>query len=196
MKHFPDVDLDFGSRDDALKLFKHHPATIIKDGVHRKHTTGVYPTEIPTDPRTGLSTLDHKVADDRGYFKLDFLNVHVYENVRDEAHLDELIKREPNWERLWTDEEFCEKVIHVNNYYKLLGEMKPDTIPRMAMFISVIRPAKAHLRDKSWKEISETVWEKSEDGKYGFKHAHAISYSVLVQVHMNLLEEMESKHEA
>lgn len=196
MIHHPDIDLDFGSREDALKLFKHHPASIIKDQEIKKHNTGVYVTAIPTDPRTGLSTLDHKVADDRGYFKLDFLNVHVYENVRDATHLDELTTREPNWERLWTDRAFTEKVIHINHYFELLKQMKPDTIARMSMFLAIIRPGKKHLQNKPWKEIAETVWDKSEDGKYGFKHSHSISYSVLVAVHMNLLEELESKAEA
>ena len=41
---------------------------------------------------------------------------------------------------------------------------------------------------KSWSEISKTVWDKGTDG-YVFKKSHAISYSWLVAVHMNLLRE-------
>jgi hypothetical protein len=31
--------------------------------------------------------------------------------------------------------------------------MKPDSIPRMAAFISVIRPGKAHLQTRPWAEV-------------------------------------------
>jgi hypothetical protein len=61
-----------------------------------------------------------------------------------------------------------------------------DSIPRLAMFLALIRPAKKHLIGKSWKEVSQTVWDKGDDG-YAFKKAHAIGYAWLVAVHMNLL---------
>jgi hypothetical protein len=54
------------------------------------------------------------------------------------------------------------------------------------MFLAVIRPAKKHLIGRTWNEIAKTVWDKGDDG-YHFKKAHAISYSWLVAVHMNLL---------
>jgi hypothetical protein len=57
------------------------------------------------------------------------------------------------------------------------------------MFLAVIRPAKRHLIGLPWAKVAETVWEKSTDGSYGFKKSHAISYSHLVAVHMNLLSE-------
>ena len=38
----PDVDIDFFDRDNTLKLFKHTPASMIKDGKSEKHKTGVY----------------------------------------------------------------------------------------------------------------------------------------------------------
>lgn len=184
----PDVDIDTADRDKVLEKLNYVNAGIIKDGETRKHNTGVYVSEIPSDPRTNICTFDYKEAEDRGFIKLDILNVHVYELVRDEEHLDELMAKEPNWKRLWTDRAFCEQIIHIGNYYDLLGQMKPDSIPRMAMFISIIRPGKKHLIGKPWKEIAETVWERPEEG-YFFKHAHAISYAELVRVHMNLLEE-------
>jgi hypothetical protein len=61
-----------------------------------------------------------------------------------------------------------------------------NSIPRLAMFLAVIRPAKKHLIGKTWKEVSETIWDKGSDG-YSFKKSHAIAYAQLVVVHMNLL---------
>ena len=77
----PDVDIDFFDRDGTLKLFKHAPASIIKDDKIEKNKTGVYFHAVPTHPITGHSTLDYKKAEDRGYFKIDCLNVNIYKNI-------------------------------------------------------------------------------------------------------------------
>ena len=70
----PDVDIDFYDRDGVLSLFKHTPATIVKDEMHEKHKTGIYFHDIPVNPSTRHSSLDYKKADERGYFKIDLLN--------------------------------------------------------------------------------------------------------------------------
>ena len=61
----PDVDIDFFDRDGVLKLFKHAPASIIKDNKIEKHKTGVYFHAIPTDPINGYASLDYKKAEQR-----------------------------------------------------------------------------------------------------------------------------------
>jgi DNA polymerase III alpha subunit len=63
-----------------------------------------------------------------------------------------------------------------------------DTIPRLAMFLALIRPAKRQLIGKSWQEVAESVWEKPVDDAYYFKKSHAVAYAHLVVVHMNLLD--------
>ena len=68
----PDIDIDFADRDIILDKINHRVARLNKD---KKHNTGVYVTEIPHNPVDNMSTLDYEEADDRGYFKLDFLNV-------------------------------------------------------------------------------------------------------------------------
>tara|TARA_B110000908_G_scaffold97452_1_gene115065 strand:+ start:7912 stop:8190 length:279 start_codon:yes stop_codon:yes gene_type:complete len=90
----PDIDLDFADRTQALSKIKHVTARI-KD---RKHNTGVYAHRVPVDPYTGLCTLDHKTADETGYFKLDVLNVSIYKDVKDNEHLTQLMEREPLWQ--------------------------------------------------------------------------------------------------
>lgn len=190
MKNFKsDVDIDFADREQALSVLDTVSASILRDGNLVKHNTGVYPTEIPVDPFTGYASLDYQQAEDRGYMKLDFLNVNLYKQVRDEMHLIELM-REPNWAKLY-DQTICEQLIHVNNHYDTLLKMPEpvDSIPRLAMFLAVIRPGKRHLVGKSWKDVAETVWQKPDDDTYYFKKAHAISYSQLVVVNLNLLDE-------
>ena len=43
----PDVDIDFYDREGVLQLFKHTPATIVKNDVHEKHKSGIYFHDIP-----------------------------------------------------------------------------------------------------------------------------------------------------
>lgn len=186
-KFSSDIDIDFSDRDKILSLVQHTPASIIRDGKISKHNTGVYVTDVPVDPFTGQCSLDYQAAEDRGYVKLDFLNVSLYNRVRDEAHLLELMQREPDWAKLY-DKEYCSKLIHIGNHYDTLVTMSEavNTIPRLAMFLAVIRPAKRHLIGKSWREVSETIWEKPADGSYAFKKSHAVAYANLVVVNMNL----------
>jgi hypothetical protein len=181
-----DIDIDFGDRDKLLQLIKHTPAAMRNVNPNRKHATGVYVTDIPYDPINDMASIDYTEADKRGYFKLDLLNVHVYSQVRDEIHLIELMG-DPDWSRL-KDKNFIEKLIHLNNQYYNLQKMPEsvDSIPRLAMFLAVIRPGKKHLIGQQWSEIAKTVWDKGTDG-YTFKKAHAIAYAQLVVVHMNLL---------
>lgn len=185
-----DIDIDFADRDKALAHLKHIPAGIIRDGHLTKHASGVYVTDIPQDPYTGIASLDYHEAEDRGYVKLDFLNVSLYNQVQSEAHLVELMSREPEWDKLY-DREFCSQLIHIGNHYDTLISMPEavNSIPRMAMFLAVIRPAKRHLIGKNWKDVATTIWDKPTDGSYYFKRSHSISYAHLVVVHMNLLEQ-------
>jgi hypothetical protein len=189
MKFNSDIDIDFGDREKVLSLIDHIPAAMRKVSPMRKHATGVHVTEIPYDPVYGMSSLDYADAEKRGYLKLDLLNVHVYNMVRDEQHLIELMQ-EPDWSKL-KNKDFVEKLIHLGNQYSTLRSMPEpiDSIPRLAMFLAIIRPGKKHLIGKSWKDVAKTVWDKGSDG-YTFKKSHAIAYSHLVVVHMNLLEEV------
>ena len=181
-----DIDIDFGDRDKLLSLIKHTPASMRNITPMRRHNTGVYITDIPYDPVNNMSALHYEDAEKRGYFKLDLLNVHVYSQVRDEQHLVELMY-EPNWSKL-NDRVFVEKLIHLSNHYQSIQKMPEpiNSIPRLAMFLALIRPAKKHLIGQSWKEVAKTIWDKENDG-YSFKKSHAIAYAQLVVVHMNLL---------
>lgn len=187
MKFRSDIDIDFPNRDLALQLLEHHSAGIIRDGNLIKHNTGIYVTDIPTNPFTGIASVDYNDAEERGYTKLDFLNVSLYTQIKSEDHLQELMAREPAWDRLY-DPEFCAKLIHIGNHYDLLLKCPEavNSIPRMAMFLALIRPGKRNLVGRTWADVARTVWDKDDEG-YAFKKAHAVSYAHLVVVNMNLL---------
>lgn len=193
MKFTSDIDIDVANRDHALAVLKHTAATIIRDNKISKHNTGVYFTEIPADPFTGRASLDYEAAEDLGYTKIDILNVGLYQQIRDEEHLEYLMSREPLWDLL-RDRDFCSQLIHIGSHYDTLIQMPEpvDSIPRLAMFLAVIRPAKRHLIGKIWSEVAKTVWERPTDDGYYFKKAHAVSYAHLVAVNMNLICEQIS----
>ena len=179
----PDIDIDFPDRNIILNKIKHRVAKL---DTGKKHNTGVYVTEIPHNPFNEIATIDYKTAEDRGYFKLDFLNVGIYKDVRNEAHLIELMNKEPLWELL-EHEDFVNQLFHVNGHTSILKKLKPINIAQLAAVLAIIRPAKRYLVDKDWQTIMDEVWTQSEEGGYYFKKAHAVSYAAAVVVHMNLL---------
>jgi hypothetical protein len=181
-----DIDIDFPDRKKILDIIKHIPARL-EDG--KKHNTGVYCHEIPYDPLTDTASLDYKSAEERGYFKIDFLNVNAYAGVRDEAHIVELLNTEPLWDLLY-EKDVCDQLFHINGYHNLLNELKPTSIVELAMVLAMIRPGKKHLipicKEKGFQSIKDEIWTKSEDA-YFFKKAHAISYASVIVVQLNLI---------
>ena len=186
-----DIDIDFGDRSKILEHIKHVPAAMRKVNPMRKHNTGVHVTEVPYDAINDMANIDYADAEDRGYLKLDLLNVHVYSQIQTEMELIDLMV-DPNW-KLLHNAEFVSKLVHLSNHYNSMLKMPEpvDSIPRLAMMLAIIRPAKKHLIGQTWKEVGESVWEKNDEG-YSFKKAHAIGYAWLVAVHMNLLERESS----
>ena len=182
----PDIDIDFANRLQALEKFKHVVATIEDNGTFKKHNTGIYCTSVPYNPITGLSTIEYKEAEDRGYFKIDFLNVGVYEKVRDREHLKQLMETEPLWDLLLQDD-FVNLLFHVNGHGSILRQMVPKSIEELAAVLAMIRPAKRYLIGKDWTTVMTEVWTKPENNEYYFKKAHAIAYAHVVVIQMNLI---------
>lgn len=185
-----DIDLDFGNRDDALKLIEYTPATIIKKQVETKHNSGIYVTPVPTDYLNGRSSIDYKEAEKLGYFKLDFLNVNLYSQIGTKEHLEKLLNDPIPWVKL-KDRIFVKQLIHLGNHSDAI-ELMPEpinSIERLAAMLSIIRPGKRHLLGLPWQDVFKEVWIKEKNAKFSFKKSHSISYSLLCTVHMRLLEE-------
>jgi len=185
----PDIDIDFADRKQALELIKHIPASIESNGTFKKHNTGVYCHSIPYNPLSDTASIEYKAAEERGYFKIDFLNVNAYTGVRNEEHLVQLMNIEPLWDLL-EEKEVCDQLFHINGYHQLLGQLKPTSIVELAMVLAMIRPGKKHLfpicKEKGFDAIKDEIWTKTEDS-YFFKKAHAISYASVIVVQLNLI---------
>lgn len=180
-----DVDIDFADREQILKLLDYTPA-MIKDGIkEKKHNTGVYFHNAPVNPFTGLSTIDYKSAEDMGWFKIDLLNVGIYNDFDSNEQIDSLLAKEPVWELL-DHKEVIEQLFHIHNHSDTVIRMKPRSVEQLAMVLACIRPGKKHLIGQSWSKISEEVWTKTDD-VYSFKHSHAIGYAMAIVLQMNKL---------
>ena len=184
-----DIDIDFPDREDILSKIPHAIACRIDKGEIKRHNTGIYLQKIPVNPLTGLASIDYESAERRGYFKLDFLNVSVYKNIKSEEHINNLLKVEPLWDLLG-EKDICDQLFHINGYHTLLAKLKPKSILDLATVLALIRPGKKHLVDKclssGFNSIQDEVWTKSADG-YSFKKAHGIAYSHVIILQLNLI---------
>lgn len=191
----PDIDIDFADRTQILSKIKHIPASLIsirqaQFSNHlvdiKKHNTGIYCHEIPIHPVTNTASYETEEAERLGYFKIDFLNVSIYKDVKNEEHLVELMNKEPLWELLEQDD-FSNLLFHVKGHGSILRQMKPKTIDQLAAVLAIIRPAKRYLIGKDWTTVMNEVWIKPSDNQYFFKKSHAIAYATAIVVQMNLI---------
>ncbi len=187
----PDIDIDFVNREQALSLFKHNAASRLENGKLVKHNTGVYLHAVPVNAETNLCSIPYDIAEDKGFFKIDFLNVGIYKGIRDEDHLNALMTQEPLWDLLEQDD-FVNLLFHVNGHGSILRQMKPKTVEQLAAILAMIRPAKRYLLGESWSKILNEVWQKPESDEYYFKKSHATAYAMAIVVQMNLICEQIS----
>ncbi len=188
MKKVTDIDIDFADRDIALQYVAHTPASLIKDNVLKRHNVGVYLHDVPVDPITNFCSIEYKRAEELGFFKMDFLNVSVYKDVKSPEHLDKLMNATPMWEIL-EDEAIVDGLFHLGGHFDVVSKMKPKSVMQLAMVLALIRPAKRYLVGKTWAEVEKEIWTASDDDLYAFKKSHALAYSLVIVVQMNLLVE-------
>ena len=182
----PDIDIDFADREQILKHIQYVKASRLQNNEFVPHNTGIYVQSIPSNPISNLSNIDYKTAEDEGYFKIDFLNVNIYKDVKNEEHLIKLMEIEPLWDLLEQDE-FTNLLFHINGHGDILRTMKPRTLEQLAAVLAMIRPAKRYLIGKTWETVMMEVWKKPENDDYYFKKAHAIAYAQAIIVQMNLI---------
>ena len=120
-----DIDIDLADRDKLLQLMHATPARQLHQGQVRRHNSGVYATDIPYDPVNACAAIDYETAEQLGYFKIDLLNMSVYQLIKSPGHYEQLLAQEPPWSRLWTNPEWTKQLVHVGNYTELLKILYP-----------------------------------------------------------------------
>jgi len=190
-----DLDIDFLNRDAVLADLEHVPATRHnRDGTRSKHLSGVYFQDAPVDPTDGLCAFDFRQAEELGYFKVDFLNNSIYEGVRDEAHLIDLLTTEPDW-ALFRESDVVDRLAHIRDHFEIVREIAPQSIEDLSIILALIRPGKRHLIGKPRYEIDAEVWTPGVDG-YVFKKSHSVAFAASIVVQLNLMIEQASREDA
>jgi len=164
----PDIDIDFVDREKALNLFKHVVSSRVDSDELVKHNTGIYLHEVPVNAKSNLCAVPYEQAEDQGFFKIDFLNVGLYKDVRNEEHLIQLRETEPLWDLL-LDDASIQNLFHVNGHGSILRQMEPKSIEQLAAVLAMIRPAKRSLIGKDWTTVMKEVWTKPDGDEYYFK---------------------------
>ena len=189
MKVTADIDIDCANRTEILQHFKHVSA---KQKNGKPHNSGVYFHDVPYDPLTDLCLLEYNEAEEKEFFKIDLLNVHLYKDIKGREHLNKLLNEEPDWDLL-QHKEIVEMLFHLNGHFDIVNRHNPKSIEQLAMLLAIIRPAKRPLLGQSWQEIEGTIWQKPVDDSYYFKKSHAIGYAHVIVLHLNLLRENRQK---
>lgn len=185
-----DIDIDFKNRSDILKIIDHIPASIISNQKLKKHNTAIYAQQIPTDKESGLASLDYKTAENFGYYKIDFLNISAYQNIKNEEHLISLLEKEPDWD-LFLNEEIVSQLFQLHSHFHVVKEMNPRNIHELAMLLALIRPGKRYLIGMDWPSIEKEIWKPIKAEEYQFKKSHAYAYASLIIVQLNsIIEQM------
>jgi hypothetical protein len=185
-----DIDIDFADVEAALDGVRHVRA--VQGDARQKHNSGIYFHDIPIDPLDGMAVWDHKEAARRGYFKIDFLHNTIYDDIRDETHLQRLQDTEPPWEA-FEDRYVVERLAQIGNWFHVVRMLKPQCLEDLAVCVAIIRKGKKHLIGRSRQEIDQQIWlpppVSDDDPDYVFKRSHALAYATSIVVQLNLMLE-------
>ena len=185
-----DIDIDTSPTFDPTTFFPWTRAAVVREGEYTQHPCGVYPQRIPVDPISGLAAIPYDIAEELGYFKIDFLHLSVYQHFKTRSEIDELLAIEPDWTQLQVPSNHP-KLFQLSNHGELLLKLKPSCVEEIADVMALIRPGKRQLvplYQKSKAMARPLLWKKDDMG-YSFKKSHALSYSYILVLQLHLIEQ-------
>ena len=186
-----DVDIDLKTDFDPLQIFPEAiRASMVKDSELAKHPAGAYFQSIPIDAVTGLAAIPYDKAEEAGYFKIDFLHLSVLDYFDNKKQIRTLIKKEPDW-TLLQDASVVVKLFQLHRHYKLLAQVKPQSVQELADCIALIRPGRRHLLQAYLKDreaVRPYVYRQDKDGKSAFRKSHSIAYALTIVLQLHLIK--------
>jgi len=187
-----DIDIDLQT---TFKPQEHFPqgviASMVQKNLLKKHTVGFYFQRIPIDEITKFAAIPYKLAEDLGFFKIDFLHLSLLDDFKSKHEIKELLKIEPDWSML-EDKETVEKLFQIHRRYDVVFKLKPKSIEDLSDVISLIRPGKRYLvnvynEDKAL--VRAELYKKPDDPtKYYFKRSHSIAYALNIVLQLHLIK--------
>lgn len=184
-----DIDIDISPKTKIGEIFNWCRASLVKEGVLQPHPCGYYPQNIARDKISGLAATPYADAEDRGYYKLDFLNLHVYQHFTSREEIELLLKEEPDWGLLLLPS-VQEKLFQLGKHAELLNDLRPRGTDELADVMALIRPGKKILLNLYKKDRAATrkMLYVADDTGYTFKRAHSYAYALVVVLQLHLVE--------
>lgn len=187
-----DIDIDISpvDREFILDQLPCIEAMLIQEGQVKKHPVGVYFQNIPTDFDTGFSAIPYDQAAEYGYYKFDFLNLHLLKYFESHDEIKMLLDREPDWSLL-ENKENIEQLFHIKNYSEVVLKIAPKSVEELADCIAIIRPGKMQYLDRYCRDkdtVRELLYRKEGETKSTFRKSHAIAYSLNIILQLHLLK--------
>lgn len=188
MNDIPDVDIEVKNRDDVIKLF---PQAIVASQISMNklvpHISGIYFQKIPIHPLHKIAALPYHEAEKLGYYKIDLLSCHVYDEIKTQKELKDLNDSPINWE-WFEDSNFVSTLFHMSGNFtdeikfaEIVSAYKPKSVEDLAAMVAIKLPSKRYLVGEDWKTIHDKIWIKEDNGLQ-FKKSHAIAYSLAVVI--------------
>lgn len=186
-----DIDIDTSGTFDPTLYFKQAiRASMVKNGILKKHPVGVYFQKIATDPITDLAAIPYDIAEQLGFFKIDFLHLTLLDFFESKEEIRELLDIDPDW-NLLHDETVVKKLFQIHNHFNRVKKINPKNIQELADTTALIRPGKQNLIDayiKDKEAVRPLIYLKPENNKYYFKRGHAIAYAHNIVLQMHLIK--------
>lgn len=187
-----DIDIDLQTTFDPESIFPNWVKASIYDAEKRSfkpHPCGVYPQKISRDPISKLCAIPYGQAEELGYIKLDFLHLSIYDKFSSRQEILELLDVDPDWNLLLAPS-IVSKLFQLSNHFETVSKLKPKSTEDLADALALIRPGKKsliglYLKDKD--NARRLLYAKGENDEYSFKKSHAISYALVIQLQLHLI---------
>lgn len=187
-----DIDIDLPSSFKPQQTFEHVVlASMIDKGDIKKHPCGAYFQNMPVDSISGVAAIPYDVAEDFGYFKIDFLHLTVLDHLKSKQELRELSKTDPDWTLLMNEANVV-KLFQIGKHYQLIKRVQPKSVIELADIVALIRPNKRHLLDQylsNKEKIRPLLYRQQDDDKSSFKKSHAIAYALTIVIQLHLISQ-------
>ena len=151
---------------------------------------GVYFQNIPKNPLMNISAIPYDVAEQLGYFKIDFLHSSAYDYFKSRDEILTLLKIDPKWNLLQIPSVVA-SLPQIGKHIEILQKIKPNSILELADVLALIRPGKHFLIEKyvtNKEYIRSKYLYNSNSDQYAFKKSHAIAYAQMIVLHLHLID--------
>lgn len=186
-----DIDIDLPSDFDPLEHFDTAiRASMVKDGIIKKHPVGVYFQHMAEDKISGLSAIPYEEAEELGFLKIDFLHLTLLDHFGSKEEIQQLLKVEPDW-LLLQRPDVVRRLFQIHQHFDVIARVRPQSVQELADCIALIRPAKRGLLEPYLKDkeaVRPHLYTKPENDRYYFKHGHAIAYALNIVLQLHLIK--------